>query len=615
MSRASFGKPLKGNGTLSARFTGPLEDSVFDALSVGGIPFENVSITGGTVDGVATGSNTPGPGVFTTLQTGNPSGSGFQVCFFGQTIGDSACWEPVIGRWNIQGDLLVRDISDLGNLRITSNTISSTNTNGNIALNPNGNGIINLIGPVTQNTGTGDIRFNTTTGEYVLTSGKTNSLTSQSDTLVNTKDGNINIETGTLTSLKQITSISVSGDITTNTPHNYSTGDFIKITNSGVIDGEHQVQSIVNSNTFTITPEPNMASGNTGDVYKYNNINLIPKDAVTIPRDIPLYIGDNKILGNENGLFLSSETSVSILQEVPLYLGDNQIKTLLSGDLEITSEKTIINSNQLEILDPVITVGSLTEANAKDRGIEFNWEGKTGFFGFKNDSKCFTIIPDALNTDEVFTGDKGCIDVGSIKAADINLTSGVISGDSIIIESQDVSIDSNIINIGTGQTNTDHGIQFGDNFFGLDASKDCFTFSQGSTPGNACFGNMNVNDLVVNGSVIGALSIEYITSSGGGVANPTDKNITFIKITSPGTVTGVLPDPEAPGFQKYIFISSMVSGGIYKLTTPRLLDPGSATSGTKVLTFNYPGQSVFLIWDSTESHYIPVNGGACVGPT
>ena len=36
------------------------------------------------------------------------------------------------------------DSFDMGNIRITGNTISSTNTNGNIAIEPNGNGTVNV---------------------------------------------------------------------------------------------------------------------------------------------------------------------------------------------------------------------------------------------------------------------------------------------------------------------------------------------------------------------------------------------------------------------------------------------------------------------------------------
>lgn len=67
--------------------------------------------------------------------------------------------------------------------------------------------------------------------------------------------------------------------------------------------------------------------------------------------------------------------------------------------------------------DRAITIGglqALTTNDNKDRGIEFRWHNgsvsKLGFFGFSNSTGSLTYIPDATNTDEVFTGSKGVFD-------------------------------------------------------------------------------------------------------------------------------------------------------------------------------------------------------------
>jgi hypothetical protein len=102
MSKNGGGKSLKGLGSLSAKFLGPIEAAIQNSISSGGVEFTNITIAGGTIDGVVIGDSQPGPGIFTTLQSGNPTGIGFTVCFFGLQIGKSACWLPNRGAWDIK---------------------------------------------------------------------------------------------------------------------------------------------------------------------------------------------------------------------------------------------------------------------------------------------------------------------------------------------------------------------------------------------------------------------------------------------------------------------------------------------------------------------------------
>jgi hypothetical protein len=58
---------------------------------------------------------------------------------------NGSAWQRVEGGADLNGvNLTVTGNSDLGNVRVASNTISSTNTNGNIAITPNGTGEVDI---------------------------------------------------------------------------------------------------------------------------------------------------------------------------------------------------------------------------------------------------------------------------------------------------------------------------------------------------------------------------------------------------------------------------------------------------------------------------------------
>lgn len=88
----------------------------------------------------------------------------------------------------------------------------------------------------------------------------------------------------------------------------------------------------------------------------------------------------------------------------------------IPGDLIVNGTTTTVNSTTVTIDDPIFTLGgdvAPTVTDALDRGIEFRWHdgvnAKTGFFGFDNGTGSFTFIPDAINTNEVFTGTPGSV--------------------------------------------------------------------------------------------------------------------------------------------------------------------------------------------------------------
>jgi hypothetical protein len=88
----------------------------------------------------------------------------------------------------------------------------------------------------------------------------------------------------------------------------------------------------------------------------------------------------------------------------------------VGGNLIVDGDTITANVETMTVEDPIITLGGTTAPTVNDgldRGVEFRWHNgtvaKVGFFGFDRSSQKFTFIPDATNTNEVFTGAVGTI--------------------------------------------------------------------------------------------------------------------------------------------------------------------------------------------------------------
>jgi len=100
----------------------------------------------------------------------------------------------------------------------------------------------------------------------------------------------------------------------------------------------------------------------------------------------------------------------------------------VNGNVTVNGTTTYVNTTTATLKDPIITLGgadnggNATSDDAKDRGIEFRWHNgaasKTGFFGWDRSAQKFLFIPDATNTNEVFSGTKGTIDA-NLEWADV----------------------------------------------------------------------------------------------------------------------------------------------------------------------------------------------------
>lgn len=112
----------------------------------------------------------------------------------------------------------------------------------------------------------------------------------------------------------------------------------------------------------------------------------------------------------------------------------------VGNDLIVNGTTVTMNSTVVTIDDPIFTLGGDTAPGSddnKDRGIEFRYHNgssaKVGFFGYDDNTGKFTFIPDATNSNEVFSGTTGEIDA-KIDWSNVNnkpdpVISGILTGD------------------------------------------------------------------------------------------------------------------------------------------------------------------------------------------
>lgn len=116
-----------------------------------------------------------------------------------------------------------------------------------------------------------------------------------------------------------------------------------------------------------------------------------------------------------DGKYIGSQTTHNAIQ----IAGDGDITTIagltIGGDLTVNGTTTTVNSTTVTIDDPIFTLGGDTAPSSddgKDRGIEFRYfdgTAKLGFFGYDNSTDKFTLLTDATNLSEVFSGTKATL--------------------------------------------------------------------------------------------------------------------------------------------------------------------------------------------------------------
>lgn len=205
---------------------------------------------------------------------------------------------------------------------------------------------------------------------------------------------------------------------------------------------------------------------------------------------------------------ISTATDAYLPKEGGTISGDLTV----NGDLVITGETVTANVSTMTVDDPIITLGGDTAPTVNDgldRGVEFRWHNgtvaKVGFFGFDRSSQKFTFIPDATNTDEVFSGA-----VGTILAN----FEGALTGNASTATKVNNAVTFN---------NTGSGASSGITFDGSTAR----IISYNTIGAAALAGSPNQDFSTHDLSVLGTLEVTGTTTLPGGLFDSTNSAITF----------------------------------------------------------------------------------------
>ena len=264
-----------------------------------------------------------------------------------------------------------------GNLDVNGNSIVST-SNGNIAITPNGSGVVRLDGNVDIQSGTIDLK----------NSG------SRSKINFYCESGNAHFQ------------------VLQAAPHSESASNTLTLPSTG-----GDVDLVSTASTATLTNKTFGDNVSFGD-NNITNVGSIQADSIAGDADTDTSItfsGSDVITVATGG---STALTVDASQNVTL-----------AGNLTVNGTTTTVNSTTLTVDDPIITLGGDSAPGSddnKDRGVEFRYHtgsaAKVGFFGFDDSGTAFTFIPDATNSSEVFSGSVGNVvfGVGTFGSLDVS---------------------------------------------------------------------------------------------------------------------------------------------------------------------------------------------------
>jgi len=274
---------------------------------------------------------------------------------------------------------------NVDNLRLDANTVSTTNTNGDLTLATNGTGRILLDGtsvavvpkgteaqrPTAANASDGAIRYSTTNARFEgVASGAWISIGGVKDT-----DGDTYIDpeasadddtlrffiAGTEKAKLNATGLQVDDalevDGIANVDGAVTMGSTLGVTGNTTLSGTLDVTGATNFNNTTVS-----SSTTTGAV--------VVDGGMGVAEDV--YVGGQVVTTGD--VTVGGDFAVT---------GD----TVLSGDLTVSGTTTTVSSSVTTLTDPVFHVGqgSLAAGDANDRGVSFEYgDGsavKDGFFG------------------------------------------------------------------------------------------------------------------------------------------------------------------------------------------------------------------------------------------
>lgn len=348
-------------------------------------------------------------------------------------------------------DVRILGLLDVDNIRLNTNTVSTIDTNGNLVLEPNGTGWVDVnkttglrvargseaTRPLAATIGDGTIRYNETSNRF---------------------EGVVN---GSWTGLGGVVDIDQDTYIIAEeSPDEDKLRFYTAGTERAVVDATGLT---INSSHKLVTPRADIGV----IVVESNSINI-------------------------NGSTISATgnaTSGTLTLDPAPAAGDAGGELIIRGNLQVTGTTTTVNSTTVQIDDPVIELGTSTAQDSLDRGalLHFNdGTAKEAFFGWDRGSEdAFTFVVDGTTADAVFkdlklTGSITHIDgvapaagqllIGNGTNGDMELAT-LTQGDSMTITNTDGGIEldvnpaqatatTNINNAPVSVTNAVNGVSY-----------------------------------------------------------------------------------------------------------------------------------------------------------
>ena len=331
------------------------------------------------------------------------------------------------------------DVWNVDNLTMNGNSITSTDTNGDITVDPNGTGTIVLQGPTNQNGDLAVVGQMTINGALAQTG--TSSVTGilnvdnlrlDGNTMSSTDtNGNINIApdgTGE-TVVNSTTSIKIPVGTTAQRPSN-STGQIRFNTTDGRFEGYDGnawagLGGVVDVDQDTFIRAETAPTNDNDDLEFFtggtkratmSTTGMIFDDATMTFQAGKIKIDDDTISSTSGGVITIDPNPAGSAGSV-----------VIEGNLTVNGTQTTVNSTTVTIDDPVFTLAGDTAPGTNDgldKGIEFRWydtQARLGFFGYDLSDNRFKMIEDASLSAGVYSGTVSGVQFGNAKLTSLTL--------------------------------------------------------------------------------------------------------------------------------------------------------------------------------------------------
>ena len=349
-----------------------------------------------------------------------------------------------------------------GDLDVNGNGLVST-SNGNIALTPNGTGVVRLDGNVDIQSGLIDLKNSGAVSKIKF-------YCESSNAHAQTVQGAPHSESASNT----LTLPSTGGDARL-----VSTSSTATLTNKTLTD---PVITNITGSTITLDSAGDITldAGGANIVFKDDGTSIL--DIANNSTDVELTVStaDKNFLikGTDGSSAITALDIDMALAGKATFNGD----VVVGGGLTVNGTTTTVNSTTVTVDDPIFTLGGDSAPGSddnKDRGIEFRYHNgsaaKVGFFGFDDSAGKFTFIPDASNSSEVFSGTAGTI-VANIEG---NVTGNVTGNTSGTAATVTGAAQSNITSLGTLTTLTVDNVIVNGTTIGHTDDTDLITLADG----------------------------------------------------------------------------------------------------------------------------------------